>query len=73
MIGTVKRLVKERGFGFIRDDNGVEYFFHRSGVRQVNPRVHMNEYDALEEGETVNFDQEDDGGKGPRATNVQRY
>ena len=30
--GTIKRLVRDRGFGFIRDDNGQEWFFHRSAV-----------------------------------------
>ena len=31
--GTIKRLVRDRGFGFIRDDNGQEWFFHRSAVQ----------------------------------------
>ena len=31
--GTIKRLVRDRGFGFIRDDGGQEWFFHRSGVQ----------------------------------------
>src|SRR5438067_868278 len=30
--GTIKRLVRDRGFGFIRDDGGQEWFFHRSSV-----------------------------------------
>ena len=30
--GTIKRLVRDRGFGFIRDDGGQEWFFHRSAV-----------------------------------------
>ena len=30
--GTVKKLVTERGFGFIQADDGKEYFFHRSGT-----------------------------------------
>jgi hypothetical protein len=25
--GTIKRLVRDRGFGFIRDDGGQEWFF----------------------------------------------
>jgi cold shock CspA family protein len=33
--GIVKRLVADRGFGFIRDDEGTEYFFHRSECLQV--------------------------------------
>ena len=31
--GTIKRLVRDRGFGFIRDDGGQEWFFHRSAVQ----------------------------------------
>ena len=31
--GTIKRLVRDRGFGFIRDDAGQEWFFHRSSVQ----------------------------------------
>jgi cold shock CspA family protein len=27
--GTIKRLVRDRGFGFIRDDGGQEWFFQR--------------------------------------------
>ena len=33
--GTIKRLVKDRGFGFIRDDGGQEWFFHRSSVTDI--------------------------------------
>lgn len=29
MTGTVKHLIASKGFGFIRDAKGVEYFFHR--------------------------------------------
>src|SRR5260370_5843445 len=30
--GTVKKIVSDRGFGFIAADDGKEYFFHQSGV-----------------------------------------
>src|SRR5215216_2477214 len=30
--GTVKKLVSERGFGFITAEDGKEYFFHRSAL-----------------------------------------
>lgn len=29
MIGTVKNVLAGKNFGFIRDSEGVEYFFHR--------------------------------------------
>ena len=30
--GTIKKLVADRGFGFIAADDGKEYFFHRDSV-----------------------------------------
>jgi len=67
MTGTIKRLVRDRGFGFIKAD-GVEYFFHRSAV--AGPRGNGG-YDTLQEGMRVEFSEEDGGAKGPRATNIQ--
>ena len=60
--GTIKRLVHDRGFGFIRDDAGQEWFFHRSSV--------AGNFDQLTEGQHVTFDEEPSA-KGPRATNVR--
>jgi CspA family cold shock protein len=61
--GTIKRLVRDRGFGFIRDDGGREWFFHRTGVHGVG-------FEQLVEGQRVAFDEEQST-KGPRATNVR--
>lgn len=61
--GTVKRLVKTRGFGFILAPDGVELFFHRSALQGTG-------FDLLEEGQAVEFDAEQ-GEKGPRAANVK--
>ena len=61
--GTIKRLVRERGFGFILGQDGVELFFHRSALQGV-------EFDALVEGQAVAFDVEK-GDKGPRAANMR--
>lgn len=64
MTGTVKRLLKDKGFGFIEAQDGNEYFFHRSGVASGN-------FDQFKEGITeVSFDVERSP-KGPRACNVQ--
>ena len=60
--GTIKRLVRDRGFGFIRDDGGQEWFFHRSSVE--------GSFDQLNEGQRVTFDEEPSA-KGPRAGNVR--
>ncbi len=64
--GTIVRLVRDRGFGFIRTEDGSEVFFHATGVTGSTP------YDNLSEGQTVTFDVEQDTrGRGQRAVNVQ--
>ena len=60
--GTIKRLVRDRGFGFIKDDGGQEWFFHRSSVQ--------GSFDQLNEGQRVSFEEEPSA-KGPRAGNVR--
>jgi CspA family cold shock protein len=60
--GTIKKLVSERGFGFISGEDGKEYFFHRSGVE--------GDFDSLRGGERVTF-QVEAGPKGPRASGVR--
>ena len=60
--GTIKRLVRDRGFGFIRDDGGQEWFFHRSSVQ--------GSFDELNEGQRVSFEIVQ-GDKGLQAANVQ--
>ena len=47
--GTVKKVVNDRGFGFIAAEDGKEYFFHRSGLD-----TSLN-FDALAGGESVGF------------------
>lgn len=61
--GTIKKLVRERGFGFITGSDGVELFFHRSALQG-------EEFDALREGQAVEFDVER-GDKGPWAANMK--
>ncbi|HEX4216000.1 MAG TPA: cold shock domain-containing protein [Candidatus Dormibacteraeota bacterium] len=62
--GKIKKLVSDRGFGFIAADDGVEYFFHRSGLE---PPL---EFDHLLGGEQVLFDIQPSP-KGPRAHHVR--
>lgn len=66
MDGHVKRIVREKGFGFIRDAGGAEWFFHRS---EVQPK---GEFDMLNEGDSVSFTP-GKSDKGPRATDVRVY
>ena len=66
MQGTIVRLVRDRGFGFIKAENGTEVFFHATGVTGNTP------YDNLVEGQTVTYEKEQDSrGRGERAVNVQ--
>jgi CspA family cold shock protein len=65
MQGTIKRVVRDRGFGFIRSSDGQQVFFHRSSLQQMD-------FDGLKEGDTVEFEVER-GEKGLRATNVQPH
>ena len=34
--GTVKKIVADRGFGFITGEDGKDYFFHRDGLERVD-------------------------------------
>ena len=61
--GTIKRIIRERGFGFIGAEDGREIFFHRTAMEGTD-------FDGLEEGNSVEFDVEK-GPKGPRAVNVR--
>jgi cold shock protein len=61
--GTIKRLVHDKGFGFIAAGDGNEYFFHQSACSQTA-------FDDLREGQAVTFDR-GQGPKGPRAENVK--
>ena len=63
MQGTIKRVIRDRGFGFIKSTEGQEVFFHRSGLQEIN-------FDSLKEGESVEFEVEK-GEKGDRAINVR--
>jgi len=59
--GTIKKLISEKGFGFIEGERG-ELFFHHSAVQGTT-------FEALSEGQQVSFT-EGRGPKGPRAESV---
>jgi CspA family cold shock protein len=60
--GTIKRIVFDKGFGFVADGSGNEYFFHQSACQGVR-------FDELREGQSVTF-KAGQGPKGPRAEQV---
>ena len=49
MTGTIKRLVSDKGFGFIAAGDGTEYFFHQSACNEVP-------FSELREGQAVTFE-----------------
>jgi CspA family cold shock protein len=62
MTGTIRTLVTDKGFGFIKGEDGVDYFFHRSALVGVK-------FDELTQGRAVQFEP-GEGSKGPRAEDV---
>lgn len=64
MGGKVRSLKADKGFGFVKGDDGVERFFHRSQV------IGRHNFDTMTEGQRVEFDHELSD-KGPRAVNVR--
>jgi CspA family cold shock protein len=62
--GKIKKLIRERGFGFISVEDGREVFFHRSALEEID-------FDALEEGNSVEFNVER-GPKGSQAVNIRK-
>ena len=61
--GTIKRMVSDKGFGFVQAGDGTEYFFHQSACADTR-------FDNLREGQTVTFEK-GQGPKGPRAENIR--
>ncbi len=65
MKGTIKTLVRDRGFGFIaREGEAKDLFFHSKELKGVT-------FDELKEGDTLTFEVAN-GEKGPSAVNVSR-
>ena len=62
--GTIKKVVADRGFGFIAAEDEKEYFFHRGALDS------SLDFDRLVGGERVSFEIEQSP-KGPRAAQVK--
>ena len=60
--GTIKKLISDKGFGFIEGEGG-EFFFHSSAIENSS-------FAELREGQSVEY-VEGQGPKGPRAENVR--
>jgi len=58
-------MIRDRGFGFVRSEDGSEVFFHHSSL----PR---GVFDTIQDGQEMEFEIETDTqGRGQRATNVE--
>jgi CspA family cold shock protein len=65
MKGAIKKLVLERGFGFIKpDDGGADVFFHCTALPE------KSQFDGLKEGQRVEFDQVEGKEGKPKGVNV---
>ena len=62
--GSIKKIVSDRGFGFITGEDGKDYFFHRDGLTA------SLDFDRIVVGEPVEFDLEASQ-RGPRAVKVR--
>ena len=47
--GNIRRLITDRGFGFIKTEDEKDLFFHRSELEEVD-------YNSLTEGQQVEFE-----------------
>jgi cold shock protein len=61
--GKIKKIVSDRGFGFIETDRGTDLFFHHTEVKSGS-------FDHLQAGDRVEYT-EGSGKKGPCATDVR--
>ena len=64
MTGTIRTLRTDKGFGFVKDTAGNDYFFHQSAI-------YGEGIADLREGYSVEFEV-GQGPKGPRAESVRR-
>ena len=64
--GKIKKIVPEKGFGFLAGEKGKDIFFHHSSVADRG-------FDQLSEGQAVEYslDEQGSAGKGPRASMVR--
>ena len=64
MTGTIRKILREKGFGFVEPDDGSEDLFaHFSAIQ-------MSGFKTLKEGQKVSFEVTQ-GPKGKQASNIQ--
>ena len=55
--------MKDRGYGFIANEDGKDVFFHQSALKDL-------EFDSLKEGQSLEFEVKEES-RGPRAVNIK--
>ncbi len=65
MTGTIKKIIADKGFGFITvEGREKDLFFHSKAV--------SGNFADLQEGDSVTFEEDTTGPKGPAAVNVSK-
>ncbi len=62
--GTIRRLITDRGFGFIKTEDETDLFFHRNDLEGV-------EFASLSEGQEVEFEKGQGRDGRPQAVKVK--
>jgi len=62
--GTIRRLITDKGFGFIKAEDEKDLFFHRNELEGVD-------YSSLREGQEVEFEIGQDSKGRPQAVKVR--
>lgn len=62
MNGTVSKIFYDKNYGFVKADNGIQFFFHKADC--------LSKFAELQVGDKVSFDSETTE-KGPRAYGVE--
>ena len=62
--GKIKKLVSDRGFGFVQTEDNSDLFFHHSEVQGCT-------FEELQEGDAVEYEV-GEGRQGPCATGVKK-
>jgi CspA family cold shock protein len=62
--GTIKKLIGDKGYGFIQTEEGKELFFHRNQLQGM-------EFSSLKEGQAVEYEAGTGRGGRPEAAKVK--
>ncbi len=62
--GTIKKLIADKGFGFIHAEEGKDLFFHRNDLQGMD-------YSSLKEGQEVEYETGTGRDGRPQATKVK--